>query len=228
MGFLDNTGLARLWAHIEALAGKKVDKVSGKSLIADSEITRLASVKTGLEVPSSVPSGTTPQNATVPFKQDSNYYYPITKYDQIIMPDGNRWEGVVSDNLISTIGPISIAQSAWTSVSGGFKYTYSSSAITANQAVVEFLLSSTTQNNQLAPIDWETTNGSLVLTTATKPSGTLEVTIVLCGVSGAVQSAGVSAVNGIMPDSNGNVNTFIYSTTQPEAVEGIIWLKPED
>lgn len=38
------------WQHIEALLGKKVDKVNGKSLIADSEISRLATVKTGLEV----------------------------------------------------------------------------------------------------------------------------------------------------------------------------------
>lgn len=38
------------WQHIEALLGKKVDKVNGKSLVADSEISRLASVKTGLEV----------------------------------------------------------------------------------------------------------------------------------------------------------------------------------
>ena len=50
MSFLDNTGLARLWQHINILIGNKVDKVSGKSLIADSEITRLASVKTGLEI----------------------------------------------------------------------------------------------------------------------------------------------------------------------------------
>ena len=227
MGFLDNTGLARLWAHIEALAGKKVDKVSGKSLIADSEITRLASVKTGLEVPSSVPSGTTPQNATVPFKQDSNYYYPITKYDQIIMPNGGRWSGETPDNMISTIGPITIAQSAWASVSGGFKYTYTSAGITADMAVVEFLPSSSTQGNQLAAIDWETTNGSIILTTATKPAGALEVTMVLCG-TGTPQTTGVAFVNGIMPDSSGNVTTYIYSTTQPEAVEGVIWLKPED
>ena len=50
MGFLDNTGLAHLWQHINILIDNKVDKVSGKSLIADSEITRLASVKTGLEI----------------------------------------------------------------------------------------------------------------------------------------------------------------------------------
>lgn len=226
MSFLDNTGLARLWERINLLVGNKVDKVSGKSLISDSEITRLASVKTGLEIGSTTPTNV--QKATNPFKQDSNYYYPITTYDQIIMPDGNRWEGVISDNLITTVGPITIAQSAWTSVSGGWKYTYSSSAITANMAVVEFLPSSATQGNQTAAIDWETTNGSLILTTATKPAGTLEITFVLCGVSGAMSSAGVSKVNGILPDPNGNVNTFIYSTTEPEAVEGIIWLKPED
>ena len=142
MSFLDNTGLARLWERINLLVGNKVDKVSGKSLISDSEITRLASVKTGLEIGSTTPANV--QKATNPFKQDSNYYYPITTYDQIIMPDGSRWEGVTSDNLITTVGPISIAQSAWTSANGGWKYTYSSSAITADMAVVEFLPSSDT------------------------------------------------------------------------------------
>ena len=31
--------------------------------------------------------------AKKPFKQDGKYYYPITTHDQIIMPDGNRWDG---------------------------------------------------------------------------------------------------------------------------------------
>lgn len=50
MGFLDNTGLARVWEHIQTLVGNKVDKVVGKSLIEDTEIERLANVKTGLEI----------------------------------------------------------------------------------------------------------------------------------------------------------------------------------
>lgn len=41
---------AHFWEHINTLLGKKVDKVNGKSLIADSEIARLATVTTGLEV----------------------------------------------------------------------------------------------------------------------------------------------------------------------------------
>lgn len=32
--------------------------------------------------------------AKMPIQQDGNYYYPITSYDQIVMPDGNRWDGV--------------------------------------------------------------------------------------------------------------------------------------
>lgn len=31
--------------------------------------------------------------AKKPFKQDGKHYYPITTHDQIIMPDGNRWDG---------------------------------------------------------------------------------------------------------------------------------------
>ena len=31
--------------------------------------------------------------AKKPFRQDGKHYYPITTHDQIIMPDGNRWDG---------------------------------------------------------------------------------------------------------------------------------------
>lgn len=35
--------------------------------------------------------------AKMPIKQDSNYYYPITTFDQIILPDGTRWDGTMGD-----------------------------------------------------------------------------------------------------------------------------------
>ena len=35
--------------------------------------------------------------AKKPFKQDGKYYYPITSHDQIIMPDGNRWNGTFAE-----------------------------------------------------------------------------------------------------------------------------------
>lgn len=31
--------------------------------------------------------------AKKPFRQDGKHYYPITTFDQIIMPDNNRWDG---------------------------------------------------------------------------------------------------------------------------------------
>ena len=31
-----------------------------------------------------------------PIKQDNILYYPLTTYDQIIMPSGGRWDGVVA------------------------------------------------------------------------------------------------------------------------------------
>ena len=131
-------------------------------------------------------------------------------------------------NLISTFGPIRITTSNWTSSNGGYTYTYTNSGITADMAIVEFLPTSATQGNQLAAIDWETFNGRITFTTATKPAGTLEITLIMCGTSGALQTAAVATVNNIMPDAAGNINTFIYSETEPEAVEGVIWLKPED
>lgn len=35
--------------------------------------------------------------ANMPISQDGNYYYPITTYDQIVMPDNSRWDGVAID-----------------------------------------------------------------------------------------------------------------------------------
>lgn len=35
--------------------------------------------------------------ANMPISQDGNYYYPITTYDQIVMPDNSRWNGIVVD-----------------------------------------------------------------------------------------------------------------------------------
>ena len=44
MTYLDYTGLQRFWEQVKNRLDNKVDKVSGKSLIADSEIARLASI----------------------------------------------------------------------------------------------------------------------------------------------------------------------------------------
>lgn len=41
---------SHFWQHLEVLFSKKVDKENGKSLVADTELARLATVKTGLEV----------------------------------------------------------------------------------------------------------------------------------------------------------------------------------
>ena len=34
----------------------------------------------------------------IPISQDGTYYYPLTSYDQIIMPDGNEWNGKITIN----------------------------------------------------------------------------------------------------------------------------------
>ena len=50
MPFLDLEGLQILWSNILSKLSDKVDKIPGKSLVEDSEISRIASVKTGLEI----------------------------------------------------------------------------------------------------------------------------------------------------------------------------------
>ena len=109
MKVLDNNGLTKLWELIKTLVNKKVDKISGKSLIDDTEISRLASIKTGLEISNT--DSTTKEKAEYVFKQDNKGYYPITTYDQIILPDENRWNGeaedlgaIIVDRTDSTIG----------------------------------------------------------------------------------------------------------------------------
>ena len=109
MKVLDSNGLTKLWELIKALVNKKVDKVSGKSLVDDTEISRLASVKTGLEVSNT--DSITKEKANYVIKQDNKGYYPITTYDQIILPDENRWNGeaedlgaIIVDRTDSTIG----------------------------------------------------------------------------------------------------------------------------
>lgn len=34
--------------------------------------------------------------ANMPLKQDGKYWYPITRFDQIIMADGSRWQGTLN------------------------------------------------------------------------------------------------------------------------------------
>lgn len=34
--------------------------------------------------------------ANMPLKQDGKYWYPITRFDQIVMADGSRWQGTTN------------------------------------------------------------------------------------------------------------------------------------
>ena len=66
----------------------------------------------------------------------------------------------------------SIATSAW-SGSGPYTYTMSATGITANTAILNLTLDATSQTYQKAQLDWETKANQIVLSTATKPTGTL-------------------------------------------------------
>ena len=67
----------------------------------------------------------------------------------------------------------SLPVSSWTG-SGPFTAIVGDGTITTRTAVVEFVASEATQLNQVAAIDWVTSAGKMTLTTAAKPTGTLE------------------------------------------------------
>ena len=43
-----------------------------------------------------------------PLKMDENYIYPLTTYDQVILPDGSRWTGKALENGGSINGNLNI------------------------------------------------------------------------------------------------------------------------
>lgn len=66
----------------------------------------------------------------------------------------------------------SIATSAW-SGSGPYTYTMTATGVTANSAIINLTLDATSQTYQKAQLDWETKANQIVLSTATKPTGTI-------------------------------------------------------
>lgn len=66
----------------------------------------------------------------------------------------------------------SIATSAW-SGSGPYTYTMTATGITENSAILNLTLDAASQTYQKAQLDWETGANKIVLSTATKPTGTI-------------------------------------------------------
>lgn len=143
-----------------------------------------------------------------PLRQGTDYVYPVTTYDQIITPTGERWNGTVirasetapedaeiwidtSEENSTEIMPkdalkyvsFSIAASAWSGTSSPYSYTISKSAITAEMCVLTLNISEVSQQNLSAAINWSTSDGALTLTTSTKPSGTVTGYCVLAEVT---------------------------------------------
>lgn len=66
----------------------------------------------------------------------------------------------------------SIATSAW-SGSGPYTYTMTAAGITENSAILNLTLDAASQSYQKAQLDWETKAGQIILSTSTKPTGTI-------------------------------------------------------
>lgn len=66
----------------------------------------------------------------------------------------------------------SITTESW-SGSGPYTYTMTATGITANSAILNLTLDAASQTYQKAQLDWETGANTIILSTATKPTGTL-------------------------------------------------------
>lgn len=142
-----------------------------------------------------------------PLRQGTDYVYPVTTYDQIITPTGERWNGTIiratdtapedaeiwidtSEDNSTEIMPkdalkyisFSIATGDWSGTST-FSYAISKAAITENMCMLTLNISEASQQNLSAAINWSTSNGVLTFTTASKPSGTVTGYCVLAEVT---------------------------------------------
>lgn len=133
-----------------------------------------------------------------PLKQGEDYIYPVTTYDQVITPTGERWNGTIvratdtepedaeiwidtSDGIESSLEVMradaikylafSIGTGDWVLSNSVYTYTISKGAITSTMALLNLAIDATSQSYLSAAIEWETTDGALILSTTTKPSG---------------------------------------------------------
>ena len=76
----------------------------------------------------------------------------------------------------------SIGTGNW-SGSGPYTYTMTATGITANSAILNLTLDATSQTYQKAQLDWETKANQIVLSTATKPTGTISGYLIAADVA---------------------------------------------
>lgn len=134
-----------------------------------------------------------------PLRQGENYVYPVTTYDQIVMPNGERWNGTFiratdtepTDTEIwidtsDTDSPIelmpknaikylefSIPADGWTQSGSEYIHTIYKDSITPDMVVIATNLNGASQNSLEAALNWETTSGSLIFSTELAPSSTI-------------------------------------------------------
>lgn len=105
-----------------------------------------------------------------PLMQGADYVYPITTADQVVMDDNSRLSAYIANAV--KFCSFSIATDGW-SGSGPYTYTISKSAITSDMAIINLTLDSTSQSYLAATLDWETTDGSVIFSTTSKPTGVI-------------------------------------------------------
>ena len=136
-----------------------------------------------------------------PLKLGENHIYPLTTYDQIILEDGSRWDGLGGTTYVGDEAPendkmllwvdtdeeqgaamrmdsvmyiaFSITTDMWTSSDRGYEYTFIRSGITDYHAVFNLTLDEESLSNQSGALNWETGANIVTLYTAEQPSGTL-------------------------------------------------------
>ena len=73
---------------VKSVAGKQPDE-NGNVDLSPSDIDAVYVERNGTDI-------NDPERLTVPLKDKDGYFYPITSYNQIVMPDGTFWDGQAS------------------------------------------------------------------------------------------------------------------------------------
>lgn len=136
-----------------------------------------------------------------PLIMNNQGIFPLTTYDQIILPDGSRWSGSSQEEIyIGSTQPeekydlwidtseeqaamvradsimyiaFTIEPSQWTNISGKYIYSFNRTGISAYHAVFNLTLDEESQSNLSGLLNWETTNNTVSLITSEVPGGNI-------------------------------------------------------
>lgn len=146
-----------------------------------------------------------------PLVVNGNGVFPLTTYDQIILENGSRWDGLGGTTHVGDEAPendkmllwvdtdeeqgavmrmdsvmyiaFSIQTADWTLTEQGYEYQFIRSGVSEFHAVFNLTLDEESQSNQSGALNWETLNNKIILHTAELPGGTINGYMMLMPVT---------------------------------------------